>query len=217
MTSLAGAVQAVGSDDFLDTFQGTSSASVMPRLSGHDSSVRTAYRREKSAASLRTNNLELVDLPAESILYTSAKRALDAVGSLCGLVVLLPLFALVAVLTKLTDGGPVFYPHTRVGKWGREFKCFKFRTMVVNADEIKDEIAHLNTHDDHRTFKVPQDPRVTRLGRLLRRASIDEVPQLWNVLRGEMSLVGPRPPVPGEVERYDLDDLQRLMVKPGLT
>src|SRR6185295_1976359 len=123
----------------------------------------------------------------------------------------------IVILTKLSDGGPVFYRHTRVGKWGREFQCYKFRTMVVGADHKKAELQHLNTHDDHRTFKVPDDPRVTRLGRWLRRASIDEMPQLWNVFRGDMSLVGPRPPVPLEVQRYDLDHMQRLMVRPGLT
>ncbi len=156
-------------------------------------------------------------IPNDSAPYLVAKRAIDIIGSVVGLILLSPLILIVAVVTKLHDGGPVFYPHTRVGKWGREFCCLKFRTMVDGAEHIKAEIQHLNTHDDHRTFKVPDDPRVTRIGRWLRRTSIDEVPQLWNVLRGDMSLVGPRPPVPLEVERYNLDDMQRLMVKPGLT
>jgi lipopolysaccharide/colanic/teichoic acid biosynthesis glycosyltransferase len=133
------------------------------------------------------------------------------------LLLLSPLIAVIAILIKLSDAGPILYPHTRVGKWGREFRCLKFRTMVVNADHLKPEIAHLNTHEDDRTFKVPDDPRVTWIGRLLRRMSLDEVPQLWNVFQGSMSLVGPRPPVVQEVELYDLDDMQRLMVKPGLT
>ena len=153
----------------------------------------------------------------DSTSYLVAKRAIDILGSLVGLILISPVVAVVAIVTKLSDGGPIFYPHARVGKWGREFCCLKFRTMVVDAEHYKAEIEHLNTHDDHRTFKVPDDPRVTRFGKWLRRTSIDELPQLWNVLRGDMSLVGPRPPVPLEVERYDLDDMQRLMVKPGLT
>src|SRR5262249_45903656 len=100
---------------------------------------------------------------------------------------------------------------------GREFTCYKFRTMVPNADEMKPNVLHMNHHDDDRTFKVPHDPRLTWFGRWLRRASIDEVPQLWNVVKSDMSLVGPRPPIPEEVERYSLADKRRLVVKPGLT
>ena len=224
MTSLAGAVQAVGSEDVLEslrvngksrsgvdtTADEASSLSLKPTVSV-DSTIdlKSARAGRQSAVDDALNRI--------SSVYLIAKRATDIVGSLLGLLFVSPLVAIVAILTKMSDGGPVFYPHTRVGKWGREFTCYKFRTMVVNADTIKADIAHLNSHDDHRTFKVPDDPRVTSIGRWLRRTSIDEVPQLWNVLRGEMSLVGPRPPVPYEVEYYDLDDMQRLMVKPGLT
>jgi lipopolysaccharide/colanic/teichoic acid biosynthesis glycosyltransferase len=210
MTSLAGAVQAVGSEDLLESlrvnsaagFQTVNGTLVVPNLDTERSSIRRS---------------DIAGLPAVSGFYIATKRVIDIVGSIFGLILLSPLLAVAAIVTKLSDGGPILYPHVRVGKWGREFKCFKFRTMVVNADNIKAEIAHLNTHDDHRTFKVPDDPRVTSIGRFLRRTSIDEMPQLWNVLRGDMSLVGPRPPVPAEVQYYDLDDMQRLMVKPGLT
>jgi lipopolysaccharide/colanic/teichoic acid biosynthesis glycosyltransferase len=220
MTSLAGAVQAVDSGELLELLRVnggpglTADHSVLDgRLSAPVGKVvanRTIGRVEPALG-------DVVSVPLESALYSFAKRATDVVGSLLALVALSPLLAVIASLIKLSDGGPVFYPHTRVGKWGREFRCLKFRTMVVNADHLKPEIAHLNTHEDDRTFKVPDDPRITRIGRFLRRTSLDEVPQLWNVLRGYMSIVGPRPPVVQEVERYDLDDMQRLMVKPGLT
>ena len=220
MTSLASAIQAVPSGELLEplrvhggpglgTDRGTNEG-LLSEPAGTTARRQKADRREPAVT-------DQVAIPDVSSSYLIAKRVTDIIGSLLGLVLLSPLIAVVALVTKLSDGGPVFYPHTRVGKWGREFQCIKFRTMVVDADNIKAEIAHLNTHDDHRTFKAPDDPRVTRIGRWIRRASIDEVPQLWNVLRGEMSLVGPRPPVPVEVERYDLDDMQRLMVKPGLT
>jgi lipopolysaccharide/colanic/teichoic acid biosynthesis glycosyltransferase len=154
---------------------------------------------------------------AEARLYDALKRFLDIVGGLAGLVILSPLVLVVALITKLTDNGSVLYRHSRVGLHGQEFTCYKFRTMVPDADEMKPDILHMNHHDDDRTFKLPCDPRLTRFGRWLRRASIDEVPQLWNVVKGDMSLVGPRPPIPEEVERYTQADMGRLLVKPGLT
>jgi lipopolysaccharide/colanic/teichoic acid biosynthesis glycosyltransferase len=220
MTSLAGAVQAVDSGELLESLgmngahgftadRDVLSVLLSPPVS-KVASRRTVDRVEPALSGT-------AGIPIVSDFYLFAKRVTDIVGSFAVLLVLSPLIAVIAVLIKASDRGPVFYPHVRVGKWGREFRCFKFRTMVVNADHLQPEIAHLNTHDDDRTFKVPDDPRITRIGRLLRRTSLDEVPQLWNVFRGSMSLVGPRPPVVQEVERYDLDDMQRLMVKPGLT
>jgi lipopolysaccharide/colanic/teichoic acid biosynthesis glycosyltransferase len=150
-------------------------------------------------------------------VYLLAKRVIDVVGAAVGLVLLFPFIALVSLLVKLTDGGPILYLHRRVGEGGREFLCYKFRTMVVDADEMKPAMQHLNRHSDPRTFKIEDDPRTTRVGRWLRRASFDEVPQLWNILLGDMSLVGPRPPVPSEVEKYSLWEMQRLSVRPGLT
>lgn len=154
------------------------------------------------------------------LVITSArflKRAIDVAASLGGLIALAPLFLTVAALIKLTDRGPVLFWQSRVGQWGREFPFPKFRSMHVNAEAMKDQILAQNQHGDSVTFKMKNDPRITWIGRLIRRASIDELPQLWCVLRGDMSLVGPRPPVPREVALYTLKDRRRLDVIPGLT
>jgi lipopolysaccharide/colanic/teichoic acid biosynthesis glycosyltransferase len=129
----------------------------------------------------------------------------------------LPLFAFVALLIKLTDGGPVLFWQTRVGRWGREFAFPKFRSMVVHAESLKAALMHQNDHKVGVTFKMRKDPRVTWIGRILRKLSIDELPQLWCVLKGDMSLVGPRPPIPQEVARYTLAERKRLDAVPGLT
>jgi lipopolysaccharide/colanic/teichoic acid biosynthesis glycosyltransferase len=222
MTSLAGAVQAVDSEELLESLGMDGGKGLIAERGALNGlallTTGATTERVVSPRKFEQGERALSDsIPDVSTAYLFAKRMTDIVGSFLGLVLLSPVIAVFAVLIKLSDAGPVFYPHARVGKWGREFRCMKFRTMVVNAEKLKSEIAHLNTHDDHRTFKIPDDPRVTRVGRFLRRTSMDELPQLWNVLIGHMSLVGPRPPVPVEVERYDLDDMQRLMVKPGLT
>jgi lipopolysaccharide/colanic/teichoic acid biosynthesis glycosyltransferase len=216
MTSLAGAVQAVDSGELLESLRIRAPEHSVRETLLHPQSPRVG-QHDRLGVALRRQSTRSTSIPSAGAVYLFAKRTTDIIGSIVGLIVLSPLIAAIALIIKLSDGGPVFYPHTRVGKWGREFRCLKFRTMVVNADHIKSDIEHLNTHEDYRTFKVPNDPRITWFGRWVRRASIDEVPQLWNVLCGQMSLVGPRPPVPVEVERYDLDDMQRLMVKPGLT
>lgn len=147
----------------------------------------------------------------------SLKRGLDIVTSAGMLVALSPLFALVAIAIKLTDGGPVLFWQARVGQWGREFPFPKFRSMVINAERLKDQLLASNDHKNGITFKMKRDPRVTWIGRIIRKLSIDELPQLWCVLAGTMSLVGPRPPLPREVSRYTLRDRRRLDVKPGLT
>ena len=146
-----------------------------------------------------------------------AKRVFDAVASLALLLLLSPLFALIAILIKLEDGGPVFFVQTRVGKLGRHFRMFKFRSMFVDAEQrLKDLLAH-NQHREGVTFKMKNDPRITSVGKWLRRSSFDELPQLFNVLIGDMSLVGPRPPVPREVAMYSASERRRLMTKPGIT
>jgi lipopolysaccharide/colanic/teichoic acid biosynthesis glycosyltransferase len=203
------------------------------------------------------------------------KRTVDIVGAICGLILLSPLFLLVGLLIKLTDRGPVLFWQTRVGRWGREFPFPKFRSMVVNAEALKDQLLAQNDHlkrveaqlaeflqprDNQTTpdelhaelekmghpvpaaklreyfeadgkhvnverlkefltltFKMKNDPRITWIGRYIRKGSIDELPQLWCVLKGDMSLVGPRPPVPREVEKYTLRDRRRLDATPGLT
>jgi lipopolysaccharide/colanic/teichoic acid biosynthesis glycosyltransferase len=146
----------------------------------------------------------------------SLKRFLDITITAVVLIALAPVFAIVGLAIKLT-GGSVLFWQTRVGLWGREFPFPKFRSMVPNAEALKHKIQEQNHHGTSVTFKMRNDPRVTWIGRIIRRLSIDELPQLWCVLRGDMSLVGPRPPLPGEVARYTLRDRRRLDVKPGLT
>ena len=151
-----------------------------------------------------------------SELRMLAKRALDVVASSILLVLSLPAMLLVALLIKLGRGGTVLFRQTRCGLNGRLFTLYKFRTMIQNAEAEKEKLAHLNEMGGP-AFKVRSDPRVTRLGRVLRRFSLDELPQLWNVLRGDMSLVGPRPPVPAEVAQYQRWQRRRLSMRPGLT
>jgi lipopolysaccharide/colanic/teichoic acid biosynthesis glycosyltransferase len=144
------------------------------------------------------------------------KRTLDLVIASVALVIALPIFALIALLVKL-DGGPVFFRQTRIGYLGREFGMLKFRSMCVNAEAKLAELLAQNEKAQGITFKMRNDPRVTRVGRFIRRASIDELPQLWNVLTGDMSIVGPRPPVPREVALYSMEDRKRLLAIPGIT
>lgn len=147
----------------------------------------------------------------------AAKRMVDMILSAGSIVVAVPVMALIALLIKLDDpAGPVFFVQPRVGLNGREFPCYKFRTMVPNAEELRAQIEHLNVMSGP-VFKVPDDPRVTRMGKLLRKTSLDELPQLFNVLAGHMSMVGPRPALPAEVERYGEDYRKRLSVRPGIT
>jgi exopolysaccharide biosynthesis polyprenyl glycosylphosphotransferase len=144
------------------------------------------------------------------------KGLVDQATALLAMALSLPVLIGIALAIKLDGGGPVFFRQTRVGLGGREFSVFKFRTMVVNADAILAEL-HGHNETDGLLFKMRSDPRVTRIGRLLRKYSLDELPQLFNVLLGHMSLVGPRPPLPQEVARYDGDIARRLLVKPGIT
>jgi len=145
-----------------------------------------------------------------------AKRVLDVIGSLAALLMLSPLLLIISVVVRL-DGGPVFFAQTRVRRLGREFKMFKFRSMRTDAEKQLAGLLAANKHGDSITFKIKNDPRVTVAGRWLRRFSLDELPQFYNVLIGDMSLVGPRPPVPREVALYSLADRRRLWVKPGIT
>ncbi|MFA6220986.1 MAG: sugar transferase [Desulfomonilaceae bacterium] len=144
------------------------------------------------------------------------KRGIDIIGSLFGLILLSPVFALTALAIKVEDRGPVFFASDRAGKWGKRFKMFKFRSMILEADQLKDDLLDQNETGGV-IFKMKRDPRITRVGRLIRKLSIDELPQLYNVLRGDMSLVGPRPHPPKEVELYTLTDRRRLDATPGLT
>lgn len=144
------------------------------------------------------------------------KRSLDAIGAILGLLVAGPLMAIVALLIRLESPGPVIYAAERTGAKGRRFRCYKFRSMVIDAEYLKEKLRARNQRQGP-IFKIDDDPRITRVGRMIRRYSLDELPQLWNVLRGEMSLVGPRPHPIDEVNHYDLQHYRRLDVKPGIT
>ena len=148
--------------------------------------------------------------------FRIAKRGLDVIGSAIGLVALLPVLAIIALAVKLSSRGPVLFFQDRCGLGGRRFRFYKFRTMIANAEQHKRALAQRNEMAGP-VFKIRKDPRVTRLGRVLRKLSLDELPQLWNVLLGHMSLVGPRPPTPDEVTRYNPRHVQRLAVVPGIT
>ncbi|MGC8660079.1 MAG: sugar transferase [Desulfomonilaceae bacterium] len=146
----------------------------------------------------------------------TVKRAMDIVGSAIGLLILSPLLGLTALLIKLEDGGPVFFASDRAGRLGKKFKMYKFRSMVLDAEKMKESLLEQNETGGV-IFKIKRDPRITRVGRIIRKLSIDELPQLYNVLIGDMSLVGPRPHPIKEVELYTLEDRRRLEVTPGLT
>jgi exopolysaccharide biosynthesis polyprenyl glycosylphosphotransferase len=145
------------------------------------------------------------------------KRSFDIVASALLLALLSPLFALIAILVKIEDGGPMFFLQTRVGQFGREFKMYKIRSMCLDAEQRLKDLIQKNHHKEGITFKLKDDPRITRVGRWLRKFSFDELPQLYNVLIGDMSLVGPRPPLPREVSKYSLAHRRRLAVRPGIT
>ena len=144
------------------------------------------------------------------------KRPFDVIASILGLILLSPLFLAIFILIKLDSRGPVLFSQLRVGKGGQEFLFHKFRSMVIDAEAQKHTLMHLNELEGP-VFKISDDPRVTRIGRVLRRTSFDEFPQLINVLKGDMSLVGPRPPLPGEVEKYEGWQREKLSVVPGIT
>ena len=144
------------------------------------------------------------------------KRILDIAVSFAALTILSPIMLVIALFVRFGSTGPIFYKAARIGRKGRTFSCYKFRTMVVNADKLKADLAHMNEREGV-LFKIVNDPRITKVGRVLRKYSLDELPQFYNVLRGDMSLVGPRPPIASEVEQYDLAHLRRLDVLPGIT
>jgi lipopolysaccharide/colanic/teichoic acid biosynthesis glycosyltransferase len=153
----------------------------------------------------------------EDRFYEASKRLIDIIGASVGIILLLPLFIIVALLIKKEDSkGPVFFKQIRIGKDGKEFYMYKFRSMVSDAEEKLAELLQFNEIEGA-MFKMKDDPRITKIGKFIRKTSIDELPQLWNVLKGDMSLVGPRPPLPREVFDYTDYDKQRLLVTPGCT
>lgn len=166
---------------------------------------------------LQINEQEIIEIERkESAIYNISKRALDIIASTLGLIILSPILLVVAILIKLESKGPAIFSQKRIGLNKKEFKMYKFRSMVQNAEELKEKLAKKNEMSGP-MFKMKNDPRVTKVGKFIRKTSIDELPQLINVLKGEMSLVGPRPSLPKEVLKFEPWMLKRLSVKPGLT
>ncbi len=202
--------------------QRESQSGLIQAVKNADTAASLKGGRTRSAARMKLDvpppaALAAASLASEDTLYKRyGKRAMDVIGSALGVLLLLPFLPIVALAIKLTSPGPVLYRSIRLGKDGQPFVFYKFRSMVDGAHESRSFIQHLNEAEGP-VFKIANDPRVTLVGRFLRRTSIDELPQLWNVLRGDMSLVGPRPPIPEEVEKYEPWQRRRLDVKPGIT
>lgn len=189
--------------DSLFEIQSMDSTSVMPTLP------------QASDESRRTKGTPMVTHPS---VISRTKRIIDIIGALVGLGITGLLFIPIAIAIKLDDPGPIFFGQTRCSYMGQKFRIWKFRSMVANAEELKAQVmAKGNQYENDKIAKIKNDPRITRVGRFLRKTSLDEFPQFWNVLKGEMSLVGTRPPTPKEVEEYDIPEWQRLDVKPGIT
>ncbi len=181
---------------------------------------REAFRKfdEPSFVLRHSEPLMLLSRPALVGSQLVLKRLIDVVGAVLGLTLLSPVLAVVSLLVKFTSPGPIFFRQVRVGLGGDPFICLKFRTMVADAERRQAALASDNIHDaEQRIFKLSNDPRLTAVGRFLRRSSLDELPQLWNVLYGEMSLVGPRPALPAEVLHYEPHHFVRFEVLPGIT
>jgi exopolysaccharide biosynthesis polyprenyl glycosylphosphotransferase len=172
-----------------------------------------SFKRARATQALRAR---LIVWVIRTKIVNGLKRALDTSVAALALVGVSPIMLITAFAVKLDSPGPVFFKQTRVGKWGATFGCYKFRSMYIDAEQRKQTLMPKNEADGP-VFKMKNDPRITRVGRFIRKMSIDELPQLINVLRGEMSLVGPRPPVPKEVAQYTVDQLHRLDVIPGIT
>lgn len=172
--------------------------------------------RFQSTDAARRLQLRLLLWSIQLHIVQRLKRALDLLLATMALLVLFPIMAITALAIKLESPGPIIFRQTRVGKWGKTFTCYKFRSMCMDAEARKQALIQQNEVDGP-IFKMQTDPRVTRVGRIIRKLSIDELPQLFNVFKGDMSLVGPRPPVPHEVNQYKFDHLRRLDAMPGLT
>ncbi len=184
-----------------------------PRVGAHASSHGP---RSASLAASVAPVLPFETPEASGFYLRFGKRALDIAGALVALILAAPIVALIAALIRLESRGPVFYKSVRVGRGGRPFTFYKLRSMVKDADRKRHKIAHMNEADGP-IFKIARDPRITRVGRFIRTTSLDEIPQFYNVLIGDMSLVGPRPPIPEEVAQYEPWQLRRLDVRPGIT
>jgi exopolysaccharide biosynthesis polyprenyl glycosylphosphotransferase len=207
------ASSAVTPEDVVQIMKARRQESVEVRFTANLPTVLSSRLAPQTIGGVMTLSVNVLQLTRAQ---AAAKRACDVVVSALGLLALLPLFAVVAAAIKATSPGPVIFRQERVGLRGRPFTLLKFRTMCAGADLMLDDLRDRNEADGP-LFKLREDPRVTRVGAVLRRYSIDELPQLWNVLKGEMSLVGPRPPLAGEVALYEEWQLDRLEVRPGIT
>ena len=180
----------------------------------------TALRQElKRPSAFRHNRIQFRMLVWSSTIGASNafKRLMDIVLAVLAVILGSPIFLLTAALVKLTSPGPIIFSQVRVGKYGRHFKFYKFRSMYIDAEARKAELLKLNESGDGVIFKMKHDPRITPVGRFIRKFSIDELPQFFNVILGDMSLVGPRPPLPAEVRTYSLEERKRLNITPGIT
>ena len=195
------------------------------KTSGHAASGRhdetlflsgTLSRRSKFFSKMRTRRKKRVRVFSLNC-NRFIKRGMDIGGSLAAIMLLMPMFIIVAVWLKLDSPGPIFYRQVRIGLYGRPFYFYKFRSMFIDSDVRRAALEKENESKDGVLFKMKNDPRITRCGRFIRKYSIDETPQFFNVLIGDMSLVGPRPPLPSEVAQYSLDDRKRLEIQPGIT
>jgi exopolysaccharide biosynthesis polyprenyl glycosylphosphotransferase len=175
-----------------------------------------AHQRFRSLQASQRMRVTLLVWVIRNKLARNLKRMVDCVFALVMVILTSPIMILTALAIKLDSPGPVLFRQTRVGKWGEHFPCYKFRSMYTDAEQRLKELAALNEADGP-VFKIKDDPRVTRVGRIIRKLSIDELPQLFNVLKGEMSLVGPRPALPREVAQYEYDQIRRLHAMPGIT
>jgi exopolysaccharide biosynthesis polyprenyl glycosylphosphotransferase len=207
------AFSALGHEDLLDTVRATNALglklSIVPRLF-------EVLGRSLIVDEVEGMSLLAVPGAARGRSALMSKRAMDIVGSVVVLTLFAPVMAVIALVIKLTSPGPVLFRQVRIGRDHQPFTMYKFRTMVDGADGLKDQLAHLN-QAQYPMFKISDDPRITKVGRFLRRTSLDEFPQLWNVLRGQMSLVGPRPLVPSEDAKVIGWHRARLDISPGLT
>lgn len=169
---------------------------------------------------LQTHNIQVSvkeEVCEKSFMYNFLKRTMDIVGAVCGLILLSPVFLVLSLIVKIDSKGPVFFGHKRLGYKGKIIKVYKFRSMVTNAEELLNNLSEEQKKEFEQNFKLENDPRVTKIGDFLRRTSLDELPQLVNILKGELSIVGPRPIVEKEIELYGQYGKKLLTVKPGLT
>lgn len=164
--------------------------------------------------------IEIVDVHRVSLkekIYEFGKRAFDIIGSLCGMVVLSPILLIIALIIYLDDKGSPVYAQRRIGKDGKEFKMYKFRSMKMGADKLENFLTPEQLEEYKKEFKLENDPRITKIGHFIRETSLDELPQMWNILKGDISVIGPRPVIAGELDNYGSDTDLFLSVKPGLT